>query len=699
MLPVGFLQAQTSDDKIEYAENGTGPVATFTATDPENAGAITWSLMAGLADDDDEDFTIDGGVLSFKESPDFENSTGGGPDEDDTSTTYTVTVRATDADFQPTDKLVTIEVTNVDEAGTVKLTTNVPAEADGTTIADGLDMSAIAPHPGVTITANLSDDDDRVRDENWQWSRSSTSGGSYINIAEKADGDSYMPTAGDVGYYLRLTVTYKDKEGSDKTATARSMHPVQAIRLPNAGPVFTDEDDDVDGKQDTRSVIENAEAGTNVGAPIRAADANSDILSYGLHATGDNVGFFTVDPATGQIKVAAGASLNAEDDETKQVFIIASDPNRQFDSISVTITIDDDQDESPVIIGAASNNVTGTVADGFSLVETVTTTDSLPSVADFGATDPDEDNEAIENWALSGQDAGDFTLSPDAGVLAFKVHPNYERPADADMNNVYKVTVVSTDDDGNRGEQAVDIMVTNAMEEGTVTFSAVQARVGVPLTASLNDPDGGVANLTWQWNDGTVDIAGATSATYTPVAVVTAIMVTASYTDAESLGVVRTAEAEIAVVGDTRNKAPEFGDQDPDTPGDQTTAASRSVAENSVAGTAVGMTITATDVNTGTGPSDDRLTYALSGTDTSSFDVDSSTGQIGVSSGTKLDYETKSTYNVTLTVTDSFGLNDSIAVAINITDMNEGPAITGTSAVEYVENGDGFRSNFHGGRP
>ena len=36
-------------------------------------------------------------------------------------------------------------------------------------------------------------------------------------------------------------------------------------------------------------------------------------------------------------------------------------------------------------------------------------------------------------------------------------------------------------------------------EVGTVTFSAVQPRVGVPLTASLTDIDGGVSNVTWQW--------------------------------------------------------------------------------------------------------------------------------------------------------------------------------------------------------
>ena len=137
MLPVGFLQAQTSDDKIEYAENGTGPVAVFTATDPENAGDITWSLLTinadnnEFSDDDKDDFTMDGGVLSFKKSPNFESPTGGGG-EDGTSTTYTVTVVATDADFQTTQKEVMIEVTNLEEAGTVSLTSTMNVTINNT---------------------------------------------------------------------------------------------------------------------------------------------------------------------------------------------------------------------------------------------------------------------------------------------------------------------------------------------------------------------------------------------------------------------------------------------------------------------------------------------------------------------------------------------------------------------------------------
>ena len=121
LLPGGLVRAQ---ETIEYPENGTGPVATFTAVDPELAGAITWSLARA---DDAGDFEIDkaSGVLTFAEVPDYEM-----PADDNTNNEYLVTVVATDADSMTTDEVVTVEVTNVDEAGTVTL-------------------SAVAPYPGV----------------------------------------------------------------------------------------------------------------------------------------------------------------------------------------------------------------------------------------------------------------------------------------------------------------------------------------------------------------------------------------------------------------------------------------------------------------------------------------------------------------------------------------------------------------------
>ena len=67
VTPLDEAPEVTGNDEINYAENGTGSVATYRATDPERA-SIKWSL-----DGTDKDvFAINSGVLTFLKSPDFE---------------------------------------------------------------------------------------------------------------------------------------------------------------------------------------------------------------------------------------------------------------------------------------------------------------------------------------------------------------------------------------------------------------------------------------------------------------------------------------------------------------------------------------------------------------------------------------------------------------------------------------------------
>ena len=65
------------DITVRYAENRTDAVETYTATDDEDdkaRKAITWTLEGGA---DDADFMISpAGVLTFKQSPNFEMATG-----------------------------------------------------------------------------------------------------------------------------------------------------------------------------------------------------------------------------------------------------------------------------------------------------------------------------------------------------------------------------------------------------------------------------------------------------------------------------------------------------------------------------------------------------------------------------------------------------------------------------------------------
>ena len=87
------------------------------------------------------------------------------------------------------------------------------------------------------------------------------------------------------------------------------------------------------------------------------------------------------------------------------------------------------------------------------------------------------------------------------------------------------------------------------------------------------------------------------------------------------------------------------------------------MAENTAAGEDIGNPVAASDAN------GDALTYALSGTDAASFDIDTGSGQLMTLAA--LDYETKRTYSVTVTASDSGGLSDSIDVTITVTDVDE----------------------------
>ena len=105
----------------------------------------------------------------------------------------------------------------------------------------------------------------------------------------------------------------------------------------------------------------------------------------------------------------------------------------------------------------------------------------------------------------------------------------------------------------------------------------------------------------------------------------------------------------------------------------------RSVAENTAAGVDIGAPVAATAVG-------GVVTYTLGGTDAASFDIVAATGQLQTK--VALDYETKSGYEVTVTATDTDG-SVTTTVAIEVTNVIELAAITGSAAITFAENGAG----------
>ena len=737
-----LVQAQSAQTVVEYLENSTDEVATFSASDPEGATPITWSLVSAIetpaqmvggvdlgdADIADfDDFKIDDrtGVLEFKSPPNFEDPDGGQlenveEDPGNGSNTYKIVVQATDGDTgtAPEDTRswfkVTVNVTDLEEEGKITLR---PATQTLTTL--------LQPQVFVGITAaNLMDGDgvEQTPATTYQWYRAddTVEEGAAISGATLP---AYTPVhlsggASDIGKHLRVVATYTDGRGAGKTATAVSMYPTLRAITDNQPPTFRE------GDATTRGVRETDEKGVKIGAAVTATDpegAGDEKLTYWL--SGNNADMFSIDADTGQLRTKDELNREADDGDEHEVTVNVTDSSgdatNNQDTITVTIEVLE-FDEKPRVMGQSTIELMENETD-------LHATDAAAAAGDndvYTASDPEEGTITL---SLSGDDKDLFKLS-DLGVpavvgskvLAFKAKPDFENPMDDNGDNVYEVTVEATDD-ANTGMKAVTVKVTNMQEDGEVKVMPAQPRIGIEVTADLTDSDVVAYGPMWQWykgattaatatepaactggdeveEDGWSKIGGATSATYTPRSgdLNYCLRAVAEYNDGFHEGVATTT-APIGIYADpairfdktamkalsavqypSENLPPEFA----------TATTKRFVPENAAAGNDVGEPVTADDPNgahTVTG-------YTLSGTDADSFKINAATGQL--ITGKKFNYETKKDrpYTVTVTATDTEGETDSIKVDIYVVDVDEGANGTGATMAEntvsYCEEGE-----------
>ena len=490
---------------VPYPENGTRPVARFTASDPEGATPGFWSLTAeaviGAVEDTDtadrDLFKIDqDGVLSFKTPPNFEDMSVSSDDN------YQVVVQASDGNNNGYFEL-TVNVTDVEETG--KITWTVTPS----------DVSAISElqqfQPGALLTPTVTDPDSvtstnttgsiPIPDVTWKWYR-----GSSEITGETGTGATYTVVADDVGNRIRVEATYRDANGGPaETVSFPSPNPVQAVRPPgdNTAPAFSP-------TSVTRRVEENSTG--NVGGPVTATDGDGDKLTYAI--TGDNAGSFKIDMATGQLMV--DTDLDYETPTRYQVMVTATDSSGIAAVTVATVTINViDVDEKPVFetMSAVAGvlNAGGVVAaqtEGRTVIDTADNADP-PVPAILEASDPDGKKVTL---TLMGDDAGSFELADDTAtgnevsqVLSFKEKTDFEMPGDRNRDNVYEVTVRASDGTMNADRALIIKVINDTSEGGKVTVSPEDAVVGVELTATLTHMEGGVVasgqitDPKWQW--------------------------------------------------------------------------------------------------------------------------------------------------------------------------------------------------------
>ena len=407
----------TTKSRTEFTlrENFTAVLYTYRATDQDEDDAVTWSVEGA----DGGDFAIYNGILNFRLLPDLEN-----PADEDEDNVYEITVVAADrAGLRDTVDAV-ITITDQSEGPVI-------AGTRAYTVEENYDIALVLG----SYTATDARDNRPVHP---RWSLSGRDGGDFtINEAGELTfrniPDYDRPADANRDNVYEVTVRGHDSQAYGNLNVTVTVTPVN-------------EHDPVVTGRETLSFRENTAVETRLHT-YRATDGDRD-TSFTWSLEGDDADDFLIDEGVLTFRAPPDYEQPADrgTDNVYRVTVVASDgANRGTLGVTVTVT---EQNEGPVVSGAPEF--------------TINENQHLPSSAVYTARDPEAVGGVTTTirWSVSGRDGGDFTMDRDTGVLAFRTPPDHERPADANRDNVYEVTVRAHD-----GRNYGDFQVTVTVED------------------------------------------------------------------------------------------------------------------------------------------------------------------------------------------------------------------------------------------
>ena len=577
---------------------------------------------------------------------------------------------------------------------TIEVTANrAPAFASATATRSIPEDTAVGGNVGAAVTATDADNDDLM------YSLDDTSDASFsIDSEGQLTTDVALDAATQNSYTVMVSVTDNKNEagGSDDTSDATitvtvTVTPVDETQ--NRAPAFA-------SATTTRSIPEDTAVGGNVGAAVTATDADNDDLMYSLDDTSD--ASFSID-SEGQL--TTDVALDAATQNSYTVMVSVTDNKNEAGgsddtsdaTITVTVTVtpvDETQNRAPVFASATTTRSIPEGASGRTVDSPVT------------ATDPDTGDTLT--YAITGGDTTFFDIDMATGQLTTKalvtartysvtvtVTDGGTPSESATIQVSITVTAVSTGGrgDGGTGDvpapQPIPVQPPPTIENDPPTFaaasttrtvaenSAAGTNIGDPVTATdaNNDP---VTYVLGGTDVGSFSIDAGTGQLQTSAAL--DFETKSSYTVTVTANDGQGGTASITVTISVTDVPVSEGDPVPTNtaPAFASATATRSVAENTAAGGNIGAAVAATDSDAG-----DVLTYTLGGTDMASFDINGATGQLMTQA--MLDHETKASYTVMVTATDTAGLTDSITVTITVTNVNEAPMFADETATRMVD--------------
>ncbi len=575
---------------------------------------------------------------------------------------YSVTVEVRDSPPETADDtiVVTINVTNVNEPPTITTTSIAESVAENTATTTVIATYVASDPENDMLTWSLSG----VDASDFTITRNSSSGNGELKFSSEPNYEAAADGNGDNDY--EVTVSVRDSADNVVDDTLAVTITVTNADDPGTVTVLPDTDLLLGGSTLTASL-----GGDEDGDPVGA-------VSWSW-ARGD------MSDGTGTYSLISGATSNT-------YATIALDVGKY---LRATASYTDPHGSGKSAFGVSAHQISASNSEPTFLASnrTVAVDENSASGTNVGqrteATDADSDT---LTYTLSGTDSGSFIVDSVGQIKTAAIF-------DHESKSSYAVTLNVSDgkDAAGGADTSIDasatvtIMIRNVDEPATVSIAGTESG-GSTLTATLGaDPDGAVDTVSWRWARGNSatgtfsNITGVLGSSSSYVAVAADVgkflRATASYNDPHAMD--KSANAVTGQIG-ASNAEPTFSSM----------SATRTLPENSGAGVnVVGGTITASDSDSG-----DMLTYSLTGTDAGSFEIDAS-GQIKTKTGVNHNFNfegSKNSYTVTVQVHDGKDaagneevtptIDDTIAVTINLTNVNEAPTIAGTTTWPVPEN-------------
>ncbi|NDC58332.1 MAG: cadherin repeat domain-containing protein, partial [Alphaproteobacteria bacterium] len=596
----------------ENSKAGTA-VLSVRASDQDAGDAITFSLV--------NDF---GGRLTIDAATGAVTVAKGAVINFETDPKLNVVVRASDKAGLHSDSAFVVKVTDVNEAPSdIKILSQVQLTEGAKAGASAAKIESIDPDANDIVRYSIE------KDESGRFAIDASTGEVTVT------GDAKFDVSKQSQFPIVVRATDKAGLFSEKELTisvlATSNVPINPDAL-----IF--------------KAKENIEAGSVIG---KIPTVGSSISEFAFKDSAD--GRFTIDSKTGEIRLAGGVSL---DYETAPAYNLEALLTATTGPLILKIIVGvEDVNEAP---SAPAFVFGGLVADGAA---------NGVNVGIVKAADPDA-NDKIK-YQLLDDAGGRFAIDSTTGVVSVLDGTRI----DYESAKTYDIVVRATDRngaaDGLSASAALKIIVDDINERPVLegiqpvtikenlapfttiaTAKATDADVGDSITYSMVNDAGGLFAI--DAKTGVIRVAGGAEVNYESLGADGATLtLTVRATDVAGLH----DERDVTVVVEDVAEAPRTISFQQASP----------LPENSAAGVVVGKAV-ATDDDAGS-----VLTYSLDPAGSAGFAIDEATGEIRVSGGAKLDFETGATISLKVVATDETNLSKTATISIALADVNEAP--------------------------